>query len=342
MAEFRGKREPQHVRQLLREVLPLKAPFTMNINPSGICNFNCFFCPTNNTKVKPEYKAYLDKQKVLMDMETFHLVADGLAELEEQTKVIYLVGQGEPLMNPHIVDMVRILKERELCREVRIITNGSLLGPKMNQNLIDAGLDVLKVSVEALSNEGYKKICSASFDFDRLLENVKDFYSRSRGSGTVITAKILTDSLASEEEVGKFYDIFESITDYQEMRNVETYWPDFEFEMMQGSHETVEVSEMGPGGICSGMFTESNVQPNGDICLCRIDWAGNLVLGNVHKDSIRDIWDSEKRRDCLLKNLDEDRNSLGICSKCAGPCFGEVITKEDAEIIRTRMLSEKY
>lgn len=339
MLEFtRGKREPQNKKQLLRDVLPLKAPFTMNVNPSGICNFNCFFCPTNNKNMKKEYRDYLNKQRMLMDMSTFEKVADGLAELEDQTKVIYLVGQGEPLLHPQIADMVKILKTRNLCREVRIITNGALMSPELNQKLIDAGLDVLKVSVEALTEDGYRKIAHTNFDFDKFLDNIRDFYKRSRGTNSVITAKILTDALADESEYHKFYDIFEPITDYQEMRNVESYWPDFEFEMLDEKHEKVGVSEMGPGGICSGMFTECNVQPNGDICLCRIDWAGNLVLGNVKTDSIKDIWESEKRKKCLIANLDGDRNGLGICAKCAGPCFGEVITPEDAEIIRRRMM----
>lgn len=334
----RGKREPQNVRNVLRDVLPIKAPYTMNINPSGICNFNCYFCPTNNKKLKPEYRRYLDSQQMMMSMETFNNAVNGIKELEDQTKVIYLVGQGEPLLNPNIAYMVDTLKKENVCREVRIITNGTKLTSELARDLVNAGLDVLKVSVEALDSDGYKQICGVDFDFNRLVENVETFYSISRGSKTVLTTKILTDSLVNKDDLNRFYDIFEPISDYQEIRNVETYWPDFAFEVSRKGHELTDISEMGPGGICSGMFTEGNIQPNGDICLCRIDWAGNLILGNVNRDSFKKIWDSEERKRCLLANLDGKRDTLGICSKCAGPCFGEVITEKDAELIRKRLI----
>ena len=30
----------------LAELLPLKVPYSLNIDPSNVCNFRCTFCPT--------------------------------------------------------------------------------------------------------------------------------------------------------------------------------------------------------------------------------------------------------------------------------------------------------
>lgn len=332
----RGTREPQNKRQVMRELLPVKAPFVVNLNPTGICNFKCFFCPTNSENLKPEYRKYLDGLK-LMSMEVFHKAVEGFLELEEQIKVIYLVGTGEPLLHPNIAEMVKTLKEKKVCREVRIITNGSLLNPELNQKLIDAGLDVLKISIEALDEEGYKSISGVDFNYEKFLINIEDYYRRSRGTNCVITAKILTDALKNEEQYHKFYDMFEHISDYQELRNIEPIWPGYDFSQTNCNHESIDLSEIGYTGICPAAFVELMINPDGSVSLCRKDWAGNLLMGNVKTDSIREIWYSDKRREYLKQHLNAQRVHMGFCELCERSYFGDVITDEDAKIIKMRM-----
>lgn len=271
----RGKRNPQNARHKLVDVLPLKAPYIMNIITTDKCNFKCRYCPSNNKEINPKYRKYVDSNKINMDMNMFYKLADDLETLEEKVKVVYLCGVGEALLHPQVDEIIRTLKTRNLCREVRNITNGSVLSSEMNKRLIDAGLDNLMISIQALDRKGYKEICGVNFDFDRLVDNVRDYYERCKGTNCTITAKIFSDSLRDEEEYNRFYDIFEPITHYQEIRYIESKWPEFEVPGLGNQQIVKGVSEIGTGcDVCSGMFTESYIRPNGDVCLCRLDWGG--------------------------------------------------------------------
>ena len=60
---------------------------------------------------------------------------------------IFFGGLGEPLFHPAIVDMVAQKQRIARCR-VELITNGTLLSPQLSKDLIDAGLDMLWVSLD--------------------------------------------------------------------------------------------------------------------------------------------------------------------------------------------------
>ena len=95
----------------------------------------------------------------------FLKIVEDIQAFEEQVKVIWLHGFGEPLLNPRIADMVGMLKRSHCCREVRITTNGSLLDERMSKALIEAGVDLIRVSVEALSSEGYRTSAAWTWTF---------------------------------------------------------------------------------------------------------------------------------------------------------------------------------
>lgn len=67
---------------------------------------------------------------------------------------------------------------------------------------------------------------------------------------------------------------------------------------------------------------------------------GALVIGNVKENSFADIWNSEKRREYLLANLDGERRKYTFCRNCEGQVLGDVITVEDAKIIKKRLLGK--
>ena len=68
---------------------------------------------------------------------------------------------GEPLFHPRIIDMVRAASA--LGRRTELISNGSLLTEERSAALLDAGLDMLWLSVDSLKEENYAAIrCNGS------------------------------------------------------------------------------------------------------------------------------------------------------------------------------------
>lgn len=86
---------------------------------------------------------------------------------EENVKDINLYGFGEPLLNPY---------------------------------LIDSGVDLIRISVEALNEADYEKLCGVKIDLSRYVSMIKDLYLKSRESNTKIAIKIINSMIQNEKD----------------------------------------------------------------------------------------------------------------------------------------------
>ena len=93
---------------------------------------------------------------------------------------VVLHGIGEPMMVKELPRMVRYLKDRGTY--VLFNTNGTLLRPKKGRELIDAGLDELRVSLDAAEAKAFQLVRGRDW-FDRIVRNVSDFVELKRKSG---------------------------------------------------------------------------------------------------------------------------------------------------------------
>ena len=95
-------------------------------------------------------------------------ITDQLPELEQ----IALHGIGEPLLNKDLPAMIRHLKNRNVF--VRFNSNGILLDERQQNDLIAAGLDELRISLDAASPQGYKAMRNSN-KFDQIVKNLRSF-----------------------------------------------------------------------------------------------------------------------------------------------------------------------
>lgn len=304
--ETRNKRTP------LEEVVPLATPFIIFIDPCGACNFKCNFCPCN----KSSYKI-IERHKI-MPFSLFKKVIDDISVFPEKVKVIYLYGFGEPLLNKELVKMAKHLKESNVCNEIRIVTNGSLLNPELNDQLVDSGIDLIRISIEALTEKDYKEICDVTIDYNRLIKNIEDLYKKSRGK-LKVAAKIVNATIKSDEDLKRFIDIYKPITDFHFVEDIVDGWPEFE-EMATISNKTIEAEnwiwKSQEYKRCSFSLTMAMIHSNGDISPCPNDWKHSLRFGNVKKDSIVDVWNSTDWHEFQLMHLEQDRKNIPFCKGC--------------------------
>lgn len=100
-------------------------------------------------------------------------ITDQLPQLER----IALHGIGEPLLNEALPAMIRHLKNRNTF--VFFNSNGILLDENRQNELIDAGLDELRISLDAASAQGYKAMRNSD-SFDQIVANLRSFVNRMR------------------------------------------------------------------------------------------------------------------------------------------------------------------
>ncbi len=115
------------------------------IEPTNECNMKCRTC-IRNTWDEPMGK---------MTDEVFNRIIDGI-KMFSPLPTIFFGGLGEPLIHPDIVEMVR--RSKSAGTRVELISNGTMLSPKMTHDLLDAGLDMLWISLDGATPEGYADV----------------------------------------------------------------------------------------------------------------------------------------------------------------------------------------
>ena len=134
-------------------------PVCLYLETTNRCNLLCTTCPRTYEELEPPAD---------MSWELFTRIVDQLPDIERAV----LHGVGEPMMVKNLPKMVRYLKERGAY--VLFNTNGTLLNERNGRALIDAGLDELRVSLDAANAKSYKAIRGKDF-FGRILRNVRAF-----------------------------------------------------------------------------------------------------------------------------------------------------------------------
>src|SRR5450756_379245 len=96
---------------------------------------------------------------------------------------LLLIGEGEPLLHPRIIDIISAAKAAGL--EVFLVTNGTLLDEKMACALVASGLDKIQVSLWASSPDDYQRNHpgTPATMFDRVVRGVQLLSSQKSAQG---------------------------------------------------------------------------------------------------------------------------------------------------------------
>lgn len=325
--------EKHNTRQRLLDVVPLKQPFVVMIDPCGVCNFKCSFCPCNISDVNAE------QRHSVMKMELFEKIVDDLRQFPEKIKAIDMYGFGEPLLNKKLPEMIKMIKRADVCEKVRIATNASLLDNEMGQALCEAGLDYMKISLEALDDAGYREVCGVDIKYDDIVGKIKKFYENYSRGKTEVGVKIIASAIKDEEDRQRFIETYTPISDYIFIENVKPIWAGFEEMALPewGGQEDDYYSEHTRGyTICSYPLTNMVVHANGDIGVCCFDWKHATSYANVKTTSLVEAWNSKELREFQIKHLQHRRDEIPFCNECTQRGYDNV--DADAENIIKRLV----
>ena len=134
-------------------------PRHLQLEVTSACNLSCAMCLVS-------YRPPVNRSEGAMPLELFRRLLDGAPGLRRLT----LQGLGEPLLQPHLVDMVRYAKERGI--EVGFNSNAMLLNRARAEALVASGLDWLHVSLDGATPETYEGIRSGA-RFDQVAGNLR-------------------------------------------------------------------------------------------------------------------------------------------------------------------------
>lgn len=317
----------------LSENIPLSTPLVIYVEVSSFCNLSCGFCPQH---LSPDQ---VSKNK--MGIDRFEEMCKQIKKFPELPKLIRFCGIGDSLTNNNFVEMLKIANKYKIGERMLLITNGVLLQNKIHHEIINL-LDNIVISIEGLSDEDYLNFANRKVNFDRHVETLKKLCSQN-GRRAKFNIKIHSGAVKTKERLKFFYETFD-FADEVFVENLVNLWPELESDMgnnPENSHRFLE-KEAEKVIACPQIFKSLQVNANGVVIPCCIDWSLKNNLGNIDNQSLVDIWNGEILRDLRLKHLKGERNTFLPCKECTMNEFTEFDSIDDKrEVILERITSQE-
>lgn len=293
----------------LAKVLPLSTPMKIHVDPASGCNFRCFFCPQTD----PSALRAAGVKAGVMKLPLLQKLVDDLAAFPSKVDELVFGNYGEPLLNKQIDEMVAYAVQSGSVREVSLITNAALLTKERADNLAAAGLQKVRFSVEALSDEGYLTTTKVKVAFADIVENIR--YLHSLRKRPFIYVKIIDTGL-SQEEKQKFFKTFMPISDAISIENLMPVTEEAAEIVGDNGKGMTGVSLSAGRAVCPSPFYSLSVHMDGDVGVCCADWHHKTGVGSLRDQSLKEIWNGEQLRQFRVEQLTKSWRNMDACAGC--------------------------
>lgn len=305
-------------RQRLADIIPLNHPFTIYIEQTKYCNFKCYYCMHSTHDKEDGVFAEKGHKMQHMDFGIYKKLISQLRELG--IKRIVFSGLGEPLMNPRFPDFVRYAVDAGIAERVEVLTNGALLTRDYIDALLSAGITNINISIQGINAETYEQVCGVKLDFKQFINNLTYLYEH-RGK-TKIYMKCIDAILKKENDREKFYELFGGISDRIYIEHLIVMQ-----QSMDNLHEIVDETRNLYGeafskkrDICAQCFYFLQAGVDGEVYPCSIPGlTHDFSIGNFTKNTLKEIWNGDLRKEHLRKMLSFKRSEINQCKNCS--CF---------------------
>jgi sulfatase maturation enzyme AslB (radical SAM superfamily) len=263
-------------------------PRVIQLETTIKCNAKCWFCPQNNSLRQPDYMTEAVWKKIIDD-------SRGLGA----TYRPFLLN--EPFADKRMPEIVRYIKQDPTAK-VEFNTNASMLTPKVSDQLLDAGVDIMRFSIDGLSRETFDE--SRGISYDRVYKHVHYFLKEVKRRQHPVHTEVRMIKLPGTEE---------------EQQEFAHYW------QQEGPSEIIftdlysypwENQTEATNKPCLKTKDEMFFYVDGTATLCCWDAAGRQIIGDIQDNSLLDIWNGEKLKHCRDLLDAGHREQLALCKRC--------------------------
>ena len=258
---------------------------------------------TNNCNLKCSFCSEVKRKRRFMTTEEFENI---LKKIKDYTDYIYLHIKGEPLLHPNIIEFLHLADKYNL--KVNLTTNGTLFS-KVAKELSECE-SLHKINFSLHSENNIDNYCEEIFKNVELLKDKIIIYrlwtlknNQLDSKSQEIVNKIRKYYNLPQETVDKIYtsnNIKIKSTIYVDKDN-EFSWP--------------EVTTHKSNGYCYALKTQIGILVDGTVVPCCLDSNGVVNLGNIFKESLEEIINSEKYIS-LKKSFQDRKPCEKLCQSC--------------------------
>lgn len=272
-------------------------PNLISMELASRCNLSCIHCPSHSggSERPPREFGFLDSS-------LFECLMDEIDQFGPRK--IMLHKDGEPLLNPKYPEMLTRLK-RNREHHVYLSTNGTLLDEDAVRRIIDSRINHVNVSIGASSGKMYRLIRGG--DIEAVKSNVLDLLSqigRSAWKPKVSVQIIKLDLDGMKMEVSEFARFWRS------HRVAVWVWDELTWGL---KHPAVQPGYRYP---CYSLWDSFNINSDGNVSACCMDWNQSLLIGNIKQTPIKSVWQGSPLREYRKQHIVNDYHEMALCQRC--------------------------
>lgn len=281
-----------------------RPPFYLYMEITNACNLRCVHCP----------QKMMTRPVGFMDFDEYKKIID---EVAGKIPWISLYRQGEPLMHPRFLDMLKYAKDKGI--KVDIFTNAMFLDKEKAEAIIDIGIDMISFTGRG-DKESYEELMLRA-NFDKMVKNVGYFLKyrkKKKAKNITVHAVFVEYPDTPKQQLDLFYKLFKNKlkVDYA-YTNKLVYFPgNFDSGKKPAGFPKEPINH----NVCIYPWQLVGISWNGNVAPCVFDGHDRVTVGNAFKEGFFNIWNGEKMRafrSALVKRDFSFEPEYPLCSACS-------------------------
>jgi pyruvate-formate lyase-activating enzyme len=268
-------------------------PRQVLVEVANVCNHSCVFCAYSK----------MTREKGTLALPDFTRIMQEAWDAGAREAGLY--SGAEPLLVSNIAEYIAACKAIGY-EYVYISTNGSAATRERIEEIMDAGLDSLKFSINGGTREAYLKVHGRDH-FDRVLANVR--YAHEYRVATGVPMYLAASFVECDENRGTF----------ENLKNLIGGVVD-EVVFVRAGNQSGQMLDyppnLPPKTICSLPFNRLNISREGYMRACCNDYQNLLAVDDVTATSVAAAWHGERMKDLRRRHLSGQGLEELLCHNC--------------------------
>jgi len=281
-------------------------PISVILELVNRCNLECTFCYQGyRNDAEKKTLSIKDLEKLFQDFKKNKLDA-------------LLLSQSEPLLYKNFDKILEMAEKAEIMDQF-IFTNGVLLNEKNSKKILASSLTRLFISIDAATSETYDQVripvgknALKENRLKKIEENVKNFVKLRNSMGLKIPL-VRVSFIALEKNVHevndfieKWIDIVDSV-EIQKESSIELY-----DQLLKKKYDKNKLLLKKYN--CNDPWGQVSVNSDGSVGPCCSTVGRNLPMGNILKNSLKEIWEGQKLN--KIRQSFRDNKPNRVCQLC--------------------------
>jgi len=290
-------------------------PYSAGIELTNFCNLKCPECTTGS--------GVLSRSRGYMDIRLFEKITG-----EKDNGIIHLnlYFQGEPMMHPDFFRFIEISRSYITT----VSTNGHFIGKDEARQFASSSLNTLIISLDGMSEETYLKY-RRNGDYGKVIEgiNLVSQSIRELRSSLKLEIQFLVNSF-NEHELKTVAEFARSKGATLKLKSMQllspgeasvSWLPSEENFSRYSRSNSAPLIKSKLKNNCSRLWFNPVITWDGMVVPCCFDKDAGFVMGDINKNSFREIWYGKKYMD-FRKALLSGRKDIPVCRNCTSGLSG--------------------